>query len=240
MIVDITFLSLGLFAIGYLLSAQLYRRQGKRLRGSELETKILFWIPLYGVAVVFAISNTWVRLALTAAVAIQLGRDVLGQKIPPRHEGLVVMHSAIVALSLCSAIGVATYDEGLFLALWLMSVLSDVGAFFVGNYFGKHRLPKWLNSHKSWEGVGGQLLGALLGFVLLNSLIAPLPLYFVITIGLGSALGDLINSYIKRRLGISAWSKRLPGHGGYLDRFSSLALALLCSYIALLFYDSWL
>ena len=53
-----------------------------------------------------------------------------------------------------------------------------------------------------------------------------LSLWLWLPIGLGAILGDLCNSYVKRREHIKNWSQRIPGHGGYLDRFASLAGSL--------------
>ena len=144
-----------------------------------------------------------------------------------------VVYVVVVGIGIVSLLGVVHLGMQYFLALWFMSVMSDVGAFFAGNFAGRHKLPDWLNKRKSWEGTSGQLVGALVAFVLVDAFVAPIPLYFVATAGAGSLLGDLANSYVKRRLGIKEWSNRLPGHGGYLDRFSSLSMAVLLTYLVM-------
>ena len=112
----------------------------------------------------------------------------------------------------------------LLITLCFTTVLADVTAFFMGNYLGKHKLPAALNDRKSWEGAMGQVAGALLGVVLVNAYVIHVPsLWLFLPIGAGSAAGDLANSYVKRLAGIKDWSDNIPGHGGYLDRFSSLA-----------------
>ncbi|MBX6334717.1 phosphatidate cytidylyltransferase [Candidatus Saccharibacteria bacterium] len=230
MLLKFTLLALFIFIAGYLLTAQLYRMRGKRLRGSKLETKILLWIPLFGAAVAFAYGDEWVRIALLAIVLLGAWLDVVGQRIWLGS----VLYACAVSIGVMSLFGVAAFGTQIFLAVWSMSVLSDATAFFVGNCAGKHKLPSVLNSNKSWEGVAGQLLGAALGFALLELCFDNVPGYFVATVGIGSALGDLSNSYIKRRTGIVEWSNRIPGHGGYLDRFASLAGASLLTLAIML------
>ncbi len=51
-----------------------------------------------------------------------------------------------------------------------------------------------------------------------------------VIVGLGTAYGDLLNSYVKRRLKIKDWGQSIPGHGGYSDRFSSMFGAVIVVY----------
>ena len=62
------------------------------------------------------------------------------------------------------------------------------------------------------------------------------PWWLGLPIGLGSAAGDLTNSYVKRQLGIKDWSKLLPGHGGFTDRLSSLSGAAMVLFYTLLLF----
>lgn len=98
----------------------------------------------------------------------------------------------------------------LLIILCFATVMSNVVAFFFGNYLGKHKLPNWLNNKKSWEGVLGQLLGALLGVLLVNSFVTPVPtIWLFLPHGMGSAGGDLANCYAKRTAGIKDWSQAI-------------------------------
>jgi phosphatidate cytidylyltransferase len=60
------------------------------------------------------------------------------------------------------------------------------------------------------------------------------PVGLFIPIGLGSGVGDIINSAAKRRVGVVNWSRLIPGHGGLADRFSSIAASALLSFYFLL------
>jgi phosphatidate cytidylyltransferase len=102
----------------------------------------------------------------------------------------------------------------------------DVGAYVSGLSFGKTPLAPKISPKKTWEGFAGSALAALLTSGLLGTLVLDLPLWVAGLMGLcllGSAtLGDLLESLIKRDLGIKDISSWLPGHGGFLDRMDSI------------------
>lgn len=113
-----------------------------------------------------------------------------------------------------------------FIFLWA----SDSGAYLVGSLIGKHRLFERISPKKSWEGsIGGGVLALLAAWALW---------YFFPIMNLwqwmGMALvvivfgtwGDLVESLLKRQLGIKDSGNILPGHGGILDRFDSAMLAI--------------
>lgn len=124
------------------------------------------------------------------------------------------------------------YPLSLFLFLWA----SDTGAYCSGMLFGKHKLFPRVSPKKSWEGsIGGGILAIIVSAVIC---------YFVKTSYLewaGFALvvvvfgtwGDLVESLLKRELGIKDSGHILPGHGGILDRMDSSLLAIPASVIYL-------
>ena len=124
-----------------------------------------------------------------------------------------------------------------FIFLWT----SDTGAYCVGSLFGKHKLFPRISPAKSWEGsIGGGTLVLFAAFLVsildqsygnlsgLNTL-QWLGLGLVVTIS--GTWGDLVESLIKRTLGIKDSGTILPGHGGMLDRFDSSLLAIPASAV---------
>jgi phosphatidate cytidylyltransferase len=95
-----------------------------------------------------------------------------------------------------------------------------------GLSFGKTPLAPRISPKKTWEGFAGSALAAQIAAVLLGTLVLGLPWWAAVIMGvalLGSAtLGDLLESLIKRDLGIKDISSWLPGHGGFLDRLDSI------------------
>ncbi|MBF9253203.1 phosphatidate cytidylyltransferase [Pontibacter sp. 172403-2] len=123
-----------------------------------------------------------------------------------------------------------TYDWQPILGVMLLIWASDIGGYIFGKSFGKHKLFERISPGKTWEGwAGGTLLAMAVGYVL-SLFFTDLALYQWIGIALLVAvfgvLGDLTESLLKRSLGVKDSGTLLPGHGGILDRFDSLLMAI--------------
>ena len=115
---------------------------------------------------------------------------------------------------------------GFFLVLWA----NDTGAYFVGKYLGKRKLYPEVSPNKTWEGLAGGSVVAIASAVGLFKLTHTLYLqdwivmaFCVVTFG---NLGDLFESHLKRNFGVKDSGHIMPGHGGVMDRFDGLFLAL--------------
>jgi phosphatidate cytidylyltransferase len=126
---------------------------------------------------------------------------------------------------------------------FLVIMGADAGAYYIGKAFGKHKLAPKISPGKTWEGVAGGvltalLMGAISHFWFFKNLPLKwaLPVAFVMTI-LGIA-GDLTESALKRSAGAKDAAKLLPGHGGVLDRLDSLLFnAPLIYYFARIYFQ---
>lgn len=133
---------------------------------------------------------------------------------------------------------------------------NDMMAYFVGVFFGKHKMSSRVSPNKSWEGFfGGWILGGLLGFGLACVFEAVgypiLPgwtifsaqgkwyavLILCFTIPLIGVLGDLAMSLIKRHYGIKDYGKLLAAHGGALDRADSLMFCCMFASIMIVLFE---
>ena len=115
---------------------------------------------------------------------------------------------------------------------------SDVGAYAVGVLFGKHFLAPKISPKKTWEGFGGSL-GActIAGAVMLPGFYGAQVwqgVVFGLAVAIAATLGDLGESFLKRKLGVKDMGTLLPGHGGVMDRADSLLPAALVSLSLLL------
>jgi phosphatidate cytidylyltransferase len=114
--------------------------------------------------------------------------------------------------------------------LWLLLLViaADIGAFFAGRRFGRHKLAPRVSPGKTWEGALGGLLAvglvALVGAVHLSLPVAA-GMAFGCAVGIFSVIGDLTESMFKRAAGLKDSGSVLPGHGGILDRIDSLTAA---------------
>lgn len=117
---------------------------------------------------------------------------------------------------------------------------ADTGAFFVGRALGRHRLAPAISPAKSWEGlIGGVVAAILVAFLVLyrdrnDFLTIPEALALGATIALASVLGDLFESAVKRDLQTKDSGRLLGGHGGMLDRLDSLLWAGPAAYFLIL------
>lgn len=117
----------------------------------------------------------------------------------------------------------------IFLLLFLVWA-TDTGGYFAGKQFGRHKLAALVSPNKTWEGlVGGVVLAMLLAAAAGYWVFDPSRVVAFTMLGLGVALvsviGDLTVSMFKRQCGIKDTGKLFPGHGGALDRLDSLLSA---------------
>lgn len=224
----IIFLFLSLLIIGMGLTIPLFKYNFPKFFHSSLFIKIIMWVPLFVVFVLTLLVPSSLQLAVLLLILLGTGIEITFKNLRPPQKRLQIIYFLALALGLghLIAVNLEFSDKfiGVLITIVFATVLSDVFAFFFGNYLGKHKLPKALNPNKSWEGVMGELVGAAIGVVLVNLFIIPVvSIWMFLPIGLGSALGDLANSFVKRKVNIKEWSQSLPGHGGFTDRFSSMA-----------------
>lgn len=162
-------------------------------------------------------------------------QKIWGYKPLVFFAGLVLLPLFIHSLA-----KVYTLTEGKALLLYLLLLIwtADSGAYLVGKQWGKHKLIPKVSPGKSWEGVIGgvifAMLVALAGYYWFN------PLNFFTWIGMAlviviiSIFGDLFISILKRRCSLKDTGAILPGHGGVLDRLDSLIAAMPFYYFALI------
>ena len=113
---------------------------------------------------------------------------------------------------------------------------SDVGAYFAGRLFGRHKLMPSVSPAKTIEGsIGGMFLSVMLCWGFVRLLLAPQGqlglapwsiVFFGVAIAVAAQLGDLFESLLKREAMVKDSSDLLPGHGGFLDRVDSLLFVL--------------
>ena len=117
---------------------------------------------------------------------------------------------------------------GMFMFIWLY----DTGAYCLGMLLGRHRLFERISPKKSWEGVIGGLLACVAGAYVSHTWFdeffqtpgLDVWMGLSVVVAVFATFGDLVESLIKRTVGVKDSGNILPGHGGILDRIDSLLL----------------
>lgn len=180
--------------------------------------------PVIGLACLWwSVSLLWVKGYPSSAM---FWRSVMARSL----MGLIMLVPAWVA-----SIYLLSLARGgmLMLAMVLVVAVADIGAYFSGKAFGRHKLAPNVSPAKTWEGFWGGVLACLvlavvvwyllpaqMGHIALGSMVT-----VVLVTGVASVVGDLTVSMVKRESGVKDSGNLLPGHGGVLDRLDSLCAA---------------
>ena len=189
--------------------------------------------PLVGSVAMLWAAYVHGPVGLTLAWALTAGAVVLWRGAGPvRGAARDVLGGVFVstypALLAGFAILLLAGDDGVsrILTFLIITVSSDVGGYAAGVLLGRHPLAPTISPKKSWEGFGGSaLLCVVAGALTVQLLLGEAwwkGLLLGVAVAVAATIGDLMESLIKRDLGIKDMSDLLPGHGGIMDRLDSL------------------
>ncbi|WP_025916474.1 phosphatidate cytidylyltransferase [Herminiimonas sp. CN] len=215
-----------------------------------------FWTAIFGFFLASGdASKATVLFASCAAIWLLVFVPLLAKGLPSlqgiRSRLLAGFYS--IAILGCFVAIIAAFQRSPLFLLSIMAIVwvADIGAYFSGKAFGRHKLAPSISPGKSWEGAIGGWFAVMLTAVISNRFPALHATFaarlddhwglfgflacmtFVVA---ASVVGDLFESQLKRRAGIKDSSNLLPGHGGVLDRIDALIPVL---PLALLI-DAWL
>jgi phosphatidate cytidylyltransferase len=202
----------------------------------------------------------WIVPALMPIAALLLLPDLLGNRLSPADHllwlgfltsggiALWALFSRISLEKTILATGLASFGVLYFSVpvaalirlhardVWLVILVAvivwagDTAAFYVGTYFGRHRLAPIVSPNKTWEGAIAGLVAALMATAIWSAArVSEIDLGLLVVAGatsIAAQAGDLVESTLKRRVGVKDSSALLPGHGGMLDRLDSLLFAI--------------
>lgn len=149
---------------------------------------------------------------------------------------VVVALLAAVVLQIQSKTGTGAFAPNLLLLALVPLWVGDSLAYFVGKSIGKHKLAPSISPNKTWEGAIANLVGCIGAALALGAwLSVPTPASVAVGLSTGilGQVGDLLQSRLKRQVGVKDSGSILPGHGGVLDRLDSFLYSCYPSLLAL-------
>ncbi len=143
-------------------------------------------------------------------------------------------------LQLLRDISSSQYNDGLgFVVMMFVAIMmTDIGCYYAGTRFGKHKLAPVISPNKTIEGsIGGAIsavIGACIIGLFINYFFVEISWYIPVLVGIictiFAQIGDLCESLIKRDAGVKDSGNSLPGHGGFLDRSDSFIFTIPVMY----------
>jgi phosphatidate cytidylyltransferase len=123
-----------------------------------------------------------------------------------------------------------TYNYEIIIGILLLLWASDTGGYIAGVLFGRHKLFERVSPKKSWEGMVGSFILAMIIATLLCKYFEAMTWFQWYIVGvimvIAGTYGDLVESLFKRSIEIKDSGNTLPGHGGFLDRFDGLLISI--------------
>jgi phosphatidate cytidylyltransferase len=127
------------------------------------------------------------------------------------------------------------FSPGIIIGFFILIWANDTGAYLTGMSFGHHKLMERISPKKTWEGfIGGIIIAALAAWFLSGWLGVVDKIHWVIIaliVSVAGTYGDLIESMLKRSIGVKDSGSIMPGHGGFLDRFDSAIVSFPLVYL---------
>ena len=177
--------------------------------------------------------------------------NLFGPRKPFRVFAWCVVYTGILVSCLVLVRDVENGRDWFFLGL-LSTFAVDTGAYAVGRLFepglellgrlllrsGRHKMAPKISPKKTWEGAVGGVVAGVLAVFALNELLdtgvdTGTIWHFAVALPPAAIIGDLVESWMKRRMGVKDASGHLPGHGGFMDRLDSVVFVFPVLYLFL-------
>lgn len=160
-----------------------------------------------------------------------------------RHPVLwKVIGALYIAIPCASLLYIITKDQGPYIIIWLLIVIwvSDTSAFFIGKLIGGPKLAPKISPKKTWSGfLGTSITAYILGIYSVDFFQSEHPktlMFLTVSLALYAQIGDLFESWIKRKFNTKDSGSVLPGHGGILDRVDGIVVTAPKVAFVLMFY----
>lgn len=231
----------GLMMLGFYEFGEMVKAKGHQF---------LFWpVAIGGMAMLIAMVcqwPNWASMGMMVAFALIFLLTIINYpKVDVASVGVNFLALVYIGWTLPHLVAIDTFADGTLILLYLFFGIwsSDSGAYFVGKFLGKHKLAPRISPNKTVEGALGGVLATLVVLSVLNHFLLLFTLnqvlIFAFFLSLLGQFGDLVESLLKRFLGVKDSGHLIPGHGGILDRFDSIIMAAPFIYYIVLLLGVW-
>ena len=221
------FIILIYFAFGAVLMSIINRRKSKEARKQNWTKYLTYLLLVNALFISILINATLFRWIIGLVVLLGLYEIVHHVRDQKRYTLGIALLAVYLPLGYLLLRFTTLPERYIFFTLMIVTVF-DAFSQLTGQLFGRTKIVPNISPNKTYAGLMGGMLAAILTAVWIRDLIHFTPLQsalLALAMALSAFGGDLLASLAKRKLGIKDYSKLLPGHGGVLDRFDSLFLA---------------
>lgn len=205
---------------------------------------------LIALLAIAALVFPWLGVAASALVVV-IAAVVAGFGTPGTRGwriGGVLFYGAVIIITMAmrgpsSWLDWGSFDTGFWAGVFLGLVIfaTDTGAYFMGRQIGGEKLAPDISPGKTWSGaIGGFAIGTLAGLVLWLTVVPNSPwwigLILAAAMSILGQIGDLTESFIKRRFRVKDSGDIIPGHGGLMDRLDSLTFGVIFLFLVGFFH----
>jgi len=240
------FINVRFFAILVAFAAMLAVRELSKTLVVGLSDRMVILLqilaPIMVITASLAGAEGLVSAFVVSTLLVLAVRLVDGQEAYVHHVTRSIFALAYAPLLAGFAVLLSTQENGAWkvLAFILLTAATDLGGYVAGALFGKHSMAPNISPKKSWEGFAGAFVLQLLVGISLWIYVFDQPWWEGAIVGfammLTATIGDLIESMIKRDLGIKDMGSLLPGHGGVMDRLDSLVINAFMAWLLFGFF----
>lgn len=240
------FIDVRFFAILVAFAVMLAVRELSKSLAVGLSDRMSILLQILSPAMVIAASVSGLEGLISAFVASALlvltVRLLDGQEAYVHHVTRSLFALVYAPLLAGFAVLLSTQEDGAWkvMAFILLTAATDLGGYIAGALFGKHPMAPKISPKKSWEGFAGAFVLQLAVGISLWVYVFDQPWWEGAIVGfvmmLTATIGDLIESMIKRDLGIKDMGSLLPGHGGVMDRLDSLVVNAFMAWLLFGFF----
>ncbi|WP_120278186.1 phosphatidate cytidylyltransferase [Rhizobium sp. AG855] len=204
-----------------------------RLAETSLRSNTFGWFSMALVSLNMLFGSADFTVPLFAGLVITAAIPALLRRMSWWHPG-GLFYSGLSMISLAAIRGDDSLGLIAMLFVFVVVWATDILAYFVGRAIGGPKLAPRISPGKTWSGaIGGMLAGVVGGYLVVMAHFQDVGLWTVavaLALSIASQIGDLFESFIKRRFGVKDSSNLIPGHGGVMDRVDGLVFACFAAF----------